>query len=79
MVTGFHPFLASTREELNECIETGFVKFPLRFGLSYDCIDFINECLQVDWREDRASVSELIKHPFLIQTIRHDRNSQYTP
>lgn len=67
MVCGYLPLQGETREELFQAISRGIIKIPFRLRLSFDCVDFINICLQQDWRESRANINELVVHPFLIQ------------
>ena len=66
MVCGYVPFQGNCREEFYNSLSTGVIKIPLRLKVSYDCIDFINMCLQ-EKVHARPKISELLNHPFLIQ------------
>lgn len=46
MVCGYVPFQGNCREQFYNSLSTGIVKIPLRLKVSYDCVDFINICLQ---------------------------------
>lgn len=65
MLTGFVPFVAHSKQEILEAMKKGYIRIPVSLNLSYDCVDFINLCLQADWQEDRATAAELLEHPFL--------------
>ncbi len=64
MVCGYVPFQGNCREEFYNSLSAGIIKIPVRLKISYDCVDFINMCLQ---EKARPKITELINHPFLIQ------------
>lgn len=66
MVCGYVPFQGDCREEFYNSLSAGVIKIPLRLKISYDCVDFINMCLQ-EKVHARPTITELVNHPFLIQ------------
>jgi calcium-dependent protein kinase len=66
LITGYPPFFADAREDLNEAIVNQEIDFDDEIfeKVSPDCIDFIQKCLEKR-QEDRPFVSELLQHKWM--------------
>eukprot|EP00347_Sterkiella_histriomuscorum_P015900 403355258 len=66
---GMYPFHADSKNEIfNYIHHVGEYTIDSNLELSYDCVDFICHCLQVDATR-RLTASQLLNHPFLKQDI----------
>ena len=64
LVCGYLPYIGYNNKEILN--KLGSLRIPFRLKLSYDCVDFINVCLQED-SDKRATSQQLLKHPFMEQ------------
>lgn len=62
LIVGFPPFMAETQQQVVKNINSKEVAYPKK--MSEECVDFIKAALHRD-PQDRATTSELIKHPWI--------------
>ncbi len=67
LLTGKSPFTGVCKDELVRNVETGLYWVEKTVGLSTECLDFINVCLQLRPAE-RIKWSDLMNHPFVVGT-----------
>ena len=66
MAVGYSPFRGSCMQDLYQKVQQGNYNLPM--SLSEELVSFINSMLQQD-EEKRADVSQLMKHPFLNNSV----------
>ena len=64
LICGSDCFPGETKGEIISSMSKGFYKIPKELGLSAECLDFLNNCIQM-LPENRFKWKELKEHPYI--------------
>ena len=86
LLCGEYPFPANCIQELKQNVMKGHYCIPADVHLSQECINFLNVCLQIDFRL-RAGMKDLSEHVFMssgrrmtiVQRIGSQKMNAYSP